>query len=154
MSVPLGFTKRHLTIWGLRRKDLPQAEIARRLGVTRQAIHKTLTRVNSNISRTLEATAVAAKIETRHMDPRKGILLGYSYASKNRVIITFSIRHGTHIWHYYSGQCEECDLHKSCMEIILDEAEERGIALTEEGKRKNPAEIARFIFSQILPEMV
>jgi DNA-binding CsgD family transcriptional regulator len=151
MSIPLGFTERHLRIWGLRRDGLPQAEIARRLNVTRQAINKALRRINNNVSQTLEATALAAKIEVHHIDPKRGILLGFSHETKDQAIITFSTQHGTHIWHTYTGQCEGCELHKSCREVIVDEAGERGITLTEEEKKKNPAEIARFVFSKIIP---
>ena len=151
MSIPLGFTERQIQIWGMRRDGLRQVEIARRLGITRQAIHKAIRGVNDKVSQTLEATAIAAKIEVQHIDPKMGVLLGYSHETKDRAIITFSTRHGTHIWHYYDGQCEGCELYETCIDVILDEVEERGITLTNEEKRKTPAEIAHFVFSKIIP---
>jgi DNA-binding XRE family transcriptional regulator len=151
MSIPLGFTDRQLRIWGMRRDGLPQAEIARRLGVTRQAINKVIGGIDDQVSLTLKQVARAAKIETRHVESGKGILLGYSHETNDRVIITFSTKHGAQVWHYYSGLCGQCEVGKTCRETILDEAEERGIMLTDEEKKNNPAEIARIVFSRILP---
>ena len=147
----MGFTAKQLRIWGMRRDGLSLAEIGRRLGVTRQAISKAMQRIDDKVSRTLEATARAAKVEVRHLDPEKGVLLGYSHETEDRVILTFSTRHGVYIWHYYSGRCEACEYHENCREIVLDEAEERGITLTEEEKGGSPAEIARLVFSKVIP---
>lgn len=135
----------------MRRDGLSMAEIGRQLGVTRQAISKTLKGVDSKVSRTLEATARAAKIEVRYLDPEKGVLLGYSHETDDRVILTFSTRHGVHIWHYYTGRCGACEFHETCREVILDEAEERGITFTEEERGRSPAEIARLVFSKVIP---
>jgi len=151
MVLPLGFTENHLRIWGMRRDGLSLAEIARRLGVTRQAISKSMKEIDSKVSRTLEATAAAAKIEVRYLDPERGVLLGYSHEVDDRVILTFSTRHGVHIWHYYTGKCSGCELHETCREVILNEAEERGILLTAEEKASSPAEIARLVFSKVIP---
>ena len=147
----MGFTARQLRIWGMRRDGLSLAEIGRRLGVTRQAVSKAMQRIDDKVSRTLEATARAAKIEVRHLDPEKGVLLGYSHETEDRVILTFSTRHGVHIWYYYTGKCSECKFHETCREVILDEAEERGVALTEEERGRSPAEIARLVFSKVIP---
>lgn len=135
----------------MRRDGLSLAEIGRRLGVTRQAISQAMKKIDKKVSQTLEATARAAKIEVRHLAPEKGILLGYSYETDDRVIVTFSTRHGVHIWHYYTGRCDGCEFHETCREVILDEAEERGIALTEEEEGRSPAEIARLVFSKVIP---
>jgi transcriptional regulator with XRE-family HTH domain len=151
MGLPLGFTESHLKIWGMRRDGLSLAEIARRLGVTRQAISKSMKEIDSRVSRTLESTAAAAKIEVRYLDPEKGVLLGYSHETDDRVILTFSAQHGVHIWHYYTGRCSGCELHETCREVILDEAKERGINLTEEEKAGSPAEVARLVFSKVIP---
>jgi len=151
LILPLGFTEKQLKIWGMRRDGLSLAEIARRLGITRQAISKSVKGIDERVSQTLEATAKAAKIEVRYMNPEKGVLLGYSHEADDRVILTFSTQHGVHIWHYYTGKCGGCELHETCREVILDEAEERGILLTEEEKVRPPAEIARLVFSKVIP---
>ncbi len=151
MSIPLGFTETQLKIWGMRRDGLTQAEIARRLGVTRQAINKTIRDIDGKVSQSLKAAATAAKVEGRHLDPERGILLGYSHETNDRVVVTFSTRHGVHIWHYYTGRCDGCELQKTCRKVISDEADERGIVLTEEEKQRAPAEIARLVFSKAIP---
>jgi len=151
MDIPLGFTERQLRIWGMRRAGLSLAEIARRLGVTRQAVHNVVRNVDDQVSQTLRSIASAAKIEMQHLDTTKGILLGHSHETNDRVIVTFSTRHGAQIWHYHTGKCKGCALHKTCREVILDEAEERSIILTEEERMKNPAEVAHIVFSRVIP---
>ena len=149
--MPQGFTARQLRIWGMRRDGSSLSDIARRLGVTRQAISKAMRGVDGKVSDALEATAEAAKIEARHIDPRMGVLLGYSHETNERVVVTLSTRHGVQIWHHYAGRCGGCELLDRCMRVILDEAEERGVSLTEEERAGYPAEIARAVFSKVIP---
>ena len=151
MSVPQGFTTRQLRIWGMRRDGSSLSDIARRLGVTRQAISKAMRGVDVKVSGALESAAKAAKIEARHVDPRMDVLLGYSHEANERVVVTLSTRHGVQIWHHYAGRCGGCELLDRCMRVILDEAEERGVSLTEEERAGYPAEIARAVFSKVLP---
>jgi len=151
MSLLFGFTKRKLEIWGMRRDGFSLAEIARKLGITRQAVHKNIGIIDGLVTQTLKSVATAAKIDIRHIDPNKGILLGYSYETENTVIVTFSTRHGVQIWHNHTGKCEECASYSNCRQLILGEAEERGIALTDEEKDMNPTELARYIFSKVIP---
>ena len=151
MSGILGFTDRQLRIWGMRRDGSSMSDIARHLGVTRQAISKSMRSVDSKVSGTLKAAAEAAKIEARHVDPKMGVLLGYSHEANERVVVTLSTRHGVQIWHHYAGRCGGCELLDRCMRVILDEAEERGVSLTEEERAGYPAEIARAVFSKVLP---
>ncbi len=151
MSLPLGFTKRQLEIWGMRRDGLTLAEIARRLGVTRQAVHNVAGDINGQVEQMLLTVAKAAKIEPRHIDTTKGILLGYSHETNNRVIVTFSPKHGAQIWQKHTGKCEECTSKDMCRATILGEAEERGIELTKEEKEKPPTELAHIIFSRVIP---
>jgi len=151
MSVPLGFTAKQLKIWRMRRDGSSLSDIARQLGVTRQAISKAMRGIDGKVSHTLEAAASAAKIEIRHLEPRAGILLGYSHETNERVVVTLSTQHGVQIWHHYAGRCEGCELLDRCMKVILDEAEERGVSLTEEERTGYPAEIARAVFSKVIP---
>jgi len=147
----MGFSARQLVIWGMRRDGLSFTDIARRLGITKQAVSKAMKSIDDKVAKTLEATAKAAKIEVRHVNSAKGVLLGYSYESNDRVIVTFSTRHGVHIWHYHGTGCEGCELCETCRKIILDEAEERGITLTDKEKTGSPAEIAHAVFSEVIP---
>ena len=151
MSLPFGFTKRKLEIWGMRRDGFSLSEIARKLGITRQAVHKNIGIIDALVNQTLKSVATAAKIEIRHIDLDKGILLGYSYETENRVIVTFSTRHGAQIWHHHTGKCEGCASNRNCRELILGEAEERGVTLTDEEENMPPTELARLIFSKVIP---
>ncbi len=151
MSLPVGFTLRQLLMWKLVRDGLSQADIARRLGITRQAVSQALPEISDKVNRTLEATARAAKIETRYIDSTKGVLLGYSHETENRVIVTFSTQHGAQIWHHHTGKCEGCASYKTCRQVLLDEANERGVTLTEEEKEKTPAQLAHIVFSKVIP---
>jgi positive regulator of sigma E activity len=81
----------------------------------------------------------------------KGILLGYSYENENRVIVTFSAKHGAQIWQYHASKCGNCQSLKACREVILGEAEERGITLTKEEKKSTPTQLAHTVFSKVIP---
>ena len=151
MAAPAGFSTKQLRAWHMRREGLTLNEIGGRLGVTKQAVSRTLKETESKILNTLETTAKAANIAPRHIDASKGILLGFSYETGESVVVTFSARHGPHIWHHGSRRCEGCGLYGECMKLILDEAEERGIELTEAERANSPADIAREVFSRVLP---
>ena len=135
----------------MRRDGLSLADIGRKLGVTRQAIHKLTGSIDNLVSYTLKSVASAAKIEVRYLDVKKGVLLGYSYETDNRVIITFSTKHGAQIWHYHTGKCGECASNQKCRAVILGEAEERGIDLTDEEIKMDPTDLSRIIFSKVIP---
>jgi predicted transcriptional regulator len=151
MAAPAGFSTKQLSAWHMRREGLTLNEIGGRLGVTKQAVSRTLKETESKILNTLETTAKAANIAPRHIDASKGILLGFSYETGESVVVTFSTRHGPHIWHHGSRRCEGCGLYGECMKLILDEAEDRGIELTGAERANSPADIAREIFSRVLP---
>jgi len=151
MATPTGFSTKQLKTWHMRREGLTLNEIGGRLGVTKQAVSRTLKETGSKILNTLETTAKAANIAPRHIDASKGILLGFSYETGESVVVTFSTRHGPHIWHHGSRRCDGCGLYGECMKLILDEAEDRGIELTGAERANSPADIAREIFSRVLP---
>ena len=151
MAAPAGFSAKQLIAWHMRREGLTLSEIGNELGVTKQAVSRRLKETESKILTTLETTAKAANITVKHVDVSKGILLGFSHETGESVVVTFSTRHGPHIWHHGSRRCDGCGLYGECMKLILDEAEERGIELKEEERAYSPAEIAREVFSRVLP---
>lgn len=151
MNIPLGFSKKQITVWCLRRDGFSLAEIGRRLGVTRQAVFNMISDIDEHVEQTLQTVATAAKIEPQHIDITKGILLGYSHETNDRAIVTFSSKHGAQIWQHHTGKCEKCKSRNMCKETILGEAEERGINLTEEEKERTPTELAHIVFSKVIP---
>ena len=144
-------TSRQLDIWRLRRDGLPQFRIAERLGVTRQAVHNVIGVIDEKVSGALQNAARINKVEVQYMDPVKGIPLGYSPEVRDRLIITFSARHGIQTWYRHTGQCAGCSLEEKCRRMLLEEAEERSITLTEDEKGQPPAKLAHKVFSRVIP---
>ena len=97
MAIPTGFSAKQLKTWSMRREGLTLNEIGGKLGVTKQAVSKIIKETESKILNTLETTARAAKIEINHTDASKGILLGFSHETGDRVVVTFTTRHGPHM---------------------------------------------------------
>lgn len=152
--LPSGYlTDRQLEIWALRLKGLSKAEVGRILGITRQAVYDAEGVMIGKVEQALVHTAEANMIETRYIDASKGVLLGYSPASKNQVIITFSLRNGVQTWHYQQPDCAQCTLAERCRSRLIQEAGERGISLTGEEKALVPSKLAHTIFSEIIPRL-
>ncbi len=144
-------TERQLEIWRLRFKGLSKAEVGRRLGITRQAVYDAEKYTLDRVESALRHVADASRVEVRYLDPSKGILLGFDPSTNNRVIITFSARNGVQTWHYEQPDCGVCQWEESCKRRLLDEADERGITLSEEERRLPPSKLAHAIFSKIIP---
>jgi len=146
-------SSRQLSIWSFRRDGLPQFKIAEKLGVTRQAVHNVIGLIDRKVSRALKDAANLNRIQIQHLDSVKGVLLGYHPEFKEQVIVSFSTRNGIQMWHKHTGRCGDCKLEKECRRILLAEAEERSVKLTEEDKRQPPAKLAHTVFSQVISEL-
>lgn len=144
-------TDRQLEIWRLRLKGLSKAEIGRTLGITRQAVYDAEGIMVEKVEQALMHAAESNMMETQYIDASKGVLLGYSPATKNRVIITFSARNGVQTWHYQQPSCSQCKWSERCRERLISEADERGVEITAEDKRLPPSELAQRIFSALIP---
>ncbi len=144
-------TDRQLEIWDLRLKGLSKAEIGRMLGVTRQAVYDAEGVMLEKVENALIHTAESNMIEPRYVDSAKGILLGYSPANQQQVIITFSARNGVQTWHYQQPDCSSCRWVERCRSRLISEAEERNVSLSAEEKGLPPSELAHHIFSSIVP---
>ncbi len=145
-------TSKQRLIWDLKRKGLPEAGIARKLGVTRQTTHKALNIANSKVYKALEEAAKLNKIKVRTVEPTKGVLAGYSPEFKTSVIITFSARNGVQIWYKHEGACETCDQLQVCRIMLLAETEDRNIQLPKNSDSILPSKLAEILFSKIMGE--
>ena len=153
MALSAGYlTARQKQIWTLQRKGLIEADIGRWLKVTRQTVHKAVNIANDKVSRALLETAQLNRIKVRSLDPTEGILIGHSPAFKTTAIITFSARNGIQVWYKAEEHCESCDQLERCREILLAEAEERGVQLPENKDWMLPSELAEVLFSNIMGE--
>jgi len=144
-------TDRQLEIWSLRLKGLSKAEIGRRLGVTRQAVYDAEGVMLGKVESALIHAAESNMIEPRFVDSAKGILLGYSPANQQKVIITFSARNGVQTWHYQQPDCSSCMWVERCRSRLISEAEERNVSLSQEEGQLPPSKLAHIIFSQVVP---
>ncbi len=146
-------TARQLEIWDLNRRGESRAEIGGRFGFTRQAVYDALKVSLGKVESALRHTADASSIEVIRVDPKNGILLGTTPIDRRKVIITFSKRHGVQTWHFEEPDCGKCAYMRRCTERLIDEAEERGIRLTDEQRDLPPSRLAHVIFSKLLPEL-
>ena len=154
MSFMYGYlTLKQRNIWSLFKKGLSQSDIANKFRISRQTVNKTLTTIRAKLSKALMEAARINRIEVRRIDPLKGILVGYSPDLNSEVVITFSAKNGIQVWYKHEGNCENCRMKEECMKILLSEAEERGIKLSEEDRSKKPSELAKILFSKILSEV-
>jgi len=153
MSLSTGYlTSKQKQIWDLKGKGLLEANIARRLNVSRQTIHKALNVANTKVSQALQETARLNKIRVKTVDPANGILVGYSPDFKTTAMITFSARNGVQIWYRHEGDCKNCEQLSACRKSLLAEAEERDIKLSENQSSMLPSQLAEILFSKIAGE--
>jgi len=153
MSLTMAYlTWKQKQIWNLKGKGLIEANIARKLNVTRQTVHKALDVANAKISQALQETAKLNKIKVKTIDPATGILVGYSPEFKTEAMLTFSARNGVQIWYRHEGDCENCDQLEVCRALLLAEAEDRSIQLPENPNSLLPSKLAEILFSRLMGE--
>ena len=125
-------TTRQLDIWDMNRKGEPRSRISERFGFTRQAVYDALKISMEKVENALRHTAEASSIEIIRVDPKNGILLGRMPIDSNKVIITFSRKHGVQTWHFEEPDCDKCRFTNRCTERLIDEAKERDVEISEE----------------------
>ena len=151
MGFRVGYlTDRETKIWTLRRNRLTQSEIGRKLGISRQAIHKSYTLIDSKVEQAFIEAAETNNLEMRSVNVVDGVMEAYSPAHQINVFVTLSKANGLKTWYLYEGNCSQCSLEKTCRMMLEDEAEERGIMLRAIDKLLPPSELALKIFSKYL----
>jgi len=148
-------TSKQSLAWMLFQKGFTPTEIANRLKTTRQYVHQTLKISEGKISRTLLETARLNGLDIKAIQPEKGLLLGYNPVLRRKVLITYTAKNGLRIWYWYDKPDEVKDVRilSEAREYLINEAEERGMALTADQKRLHPASLAEHIFATLLPEL-
>lgn len=144
-------TSKQLEIWSMLRKGLSKAEVGRRLGITRQAVYDAEKISLDRVEAALQAAADINSISVIYADATKGVLLGHSPVTKNRVIITFSAKNGVQTWHYEHPECGECAAIQRCRKRLLEEADERGVLIPDNQRSLPPSKLAHIIFSEVIP---
>jgi len=139
-------------IWGLKCSGIREANIARKLHVTRQTVHKAVFTANLRIGESLEEAAKLNKIDVETFDAVKGFLVGYSSHFKTRAFVTFSAKNGIQIWYKHEGHCESCKRLQTCKDMLLAEAVERGHVFSQSLRDSAPSKLADDLFSSITGE--
>jgi len=153
MNLSSGYlTSKQRLIWGLKNSGLAEAEIGRKLEITRQTVHKAVNTANLRICESLEETAKINKIEIENIDAEKGFLVGYSSHFKTKAFVTFSAKNGVQVWHRHEGNCQKCKRLETCREMLLEEAHSRNFLLTEDVNNIDPSRLADALFSRIAGE--
>jgi len=136
-------------VWSLRKKGLTQTRIASRLGVSRQAIHKTLNQANERVLGALLDTAQINKLDIKKVDPSKGVLVGHSPGFRSKVFIIYSAQNGVQLWYEHNGQCEGCQRREDCTQKLLETAKEWEADLTEKEEKLPPTLLAEKLFLEV-----
>jgi transcriptional regulator with XRE-family HTH domain len=137
-------------MWSLKRKGFSQAEISRRMNVTRQTVNKTINVIDSKITKALLEAAQLNRINVKNVNSQKGFLFGRSMVFDMDVLVTFSERNGLQLWYKGEGGCSNCADSEDCKQRLIAEAEERGITLPDNTKIIEPARIADLLFMKIM----
>lgn len=145
-------TPKQRKYWSMRLNGLTQADISRKMDVTRQTVNKAFNAIDSRVSKALLEAAQVNRVEISQLNPEKGFLLGRSPSLGLNVLITFSERNGIQIWYQGESDCAECKVRESCKKKLITEAEDRGIQLPENAEKKEPSELADILFKKIVED--
>lgn len=153
MTLSLGYlTAKQKMMWDLKSSGLQEANIARKLNITRQTVHQTLDIANLKIGEALQEMAEINKIEVETLDPNRGFLKGYSNHFKTQAFITFSAKNGIQLWYKHEGNCEKCSKLQTCRDTLLAEAKDRNFLILDDTSKILPSKLAEALFAKIAGE--
>ena len=144
MSLPLN--DRQFAFWRLRRTGLPNVGIANRFSISRQAVSKALLAMDRKVEETLLEMAHANQIDVERLNAEKGVLFGRSVPFNAAAIVFVSADRGVQVWYEHEGDCGACPRYARCIELLWDDADELGIALT---KTDDPTRMADELFAKL-----
>lgn len=151
MALSAGYiTQKQAQIWDMKKKGCPESDIARKLQVTRQTVHKAVEVANCKIAQAMIEAANLNRIKVRNIDAKKGILLGHSSEFSTFTVITFSARNGVQVWYKHEGDCKTCDQLEMCRKTLLTEMEDRNIQFAENAESILPSKLAERLFEEIM----
>ena len=133
------------------------SQIGRMVGVSRQAVSKTLMQADKVVKKTMIDAAKSYKINVYRINQEKGILSGYSKALDSPVLVTYSPGKGINVWYKHTGLCEQCEQEEECRKTIIAEADRLGIQprdLIPPGTDLDtypPAKLAEKLFEIVFP---
>lgn len=142
-------TPRETNIWSIRRDEKNKSEIGRHLGVSRQAIHISLSLIDTKIKKAFTEACESNKLEPRSINVKEGIMKAYSPAYGLPVVLSLTRVNGLQVWYLYERNCANCVRNTACRAMLLNEVEERKIVLTGEELEMAPTHLARAMFGRL-----
>jgi hypothetical protein len=133
------------------RIGLSQSEIARRLGISRQAVSQLAQSIPDKVATALTDASSLNRLEPRLLDSTKGILIGWSKEFQTETVITLNPKAGLRVWYKHNlGRCKICPDKKQCKSLLLENAHEFGVSLTRQERDFEPSKLSSLIFSRLL----
>ena len=146
-------TSTQLKIWSLRRTGCKQVDIAKKLGITRQAVSKTVDVIDANVQFAMNELATVNQIEPRYMSTIEGIMIGRSRRFDVDAVVTLSETSNLQIWYSHTADCDTCKSYHFCRSFLMSEAKRRSVELSKEEKKLQPAQIAKILFTRLGAEI-
>jgi transcriptional regulator len=144
-------TERQLDIWSMIRDGLTQSEIARRLGITRQAVNQVTQMIPEKVTSALQDAAKLNRVEPRLVDSARGLLIGWNMEFQVEAVITLNKKAGLRVWYQHElGRCRICPDRNQCRSLLVENARDNGISLTSQEKNSDPSKLSGIIFSKLL----
>ena len=144
-------TNRQLGIWSMLRNGFSQSEIARKLGISRQAVSQLAQSIPSKVTTALNDAARLNHVEPRLVDSNKGVLIGWSNELRTETVIILNPKVGLRVWYKHNlGRCNICPDQKQCKSLLLQNAREFGVTLARKEKNLDPSKLSNLIFSRLL----
>ncbi|MDD3792543.1 MAG: hypothetical protein PHY74_05380 [Candidatus Bathyarchaeota archaeon] len=155
MTLSFGYlTPKQRDIWNLKSSGLQEVNIARKLNVTRQTVHKSLDIATLKIGDALQEIAKINKIDIETLNVQRGFLKGYSNHFKTPAFVTFTAKNGVQVWYKHESDCEKCKKIQTCRDILLAEAKDRNFLLLGDMSKILPSKLAEELFAKIAGEEV
>jgi predicted transcriptional regulator len=137
---------KQFAFWTMRRNGMANIEIAKNLGISRQAVSRALILMNERIETVLRDMAKANSIAVEKVNAEQGVLIGRSIPFKTAAIIFVSEKHGVQVWFEHEGDCGNCERYTECIELLWDYAGELGVKIE---KTDDPTEMADELFEKV-----
>lgn len=137
---------KQFAFWAMRRSGMANIEIAKQLGISRQAVSRALILMNERIEAILLDMAKANSIAVEKVNAEHGVLIGRSIPFKTAAIIFVSEKHGVQVWFEHEGDCEKCERYRECIELLWDYAGELGVKIE---NTDDPTRMADELFEKV-----